>query len=80
MQNKSSCSRILLCGLLLLVVPLGTAQALAAQTSALPERAQAVSLDGWPFYAAGPSEQTLENLRAAQHAYDVDPGDAEANI
>ncbi|MDP5053576.1 MAG: tetratricopeptide repeat protein [Congregibacter sp.] len=80
MQNKSSCSRVLLCSLLLLAVPLKTAQALAAQTSALPEGAQAVSLDGRPLYAAEPSEQTLENLRAAQNAYDVDPGDAEAII
>lgn len=80
MQNKSSCSRILLCSLLLLVVPLGTAQALAAQTSALPARAQAVSLNGRPLYAAEPSEQTLENLRAAQNAYDANPEDADAII
>lgn len=80
MQNKSLCSRMLLCALLLLVVPLGTAKALAAQTLALPEGAQAVSLDGRPLYAAVPSEQTLENLRAAQNAYDLDPADADTII
>lgn len=80
MQNKSKYSRALLCSLLLLVVPLGTKQALAAQASALPAGAQAVSLDGRPLYAAEPSEQTLENLRAAQTAYDANPGDADAII
>ncbi|WOJ94710.1 tetratricopeptide repeat protein [Congregibacter variabilis] len=80
MQDKSSCSRILLYSLLLLVVPLASTQALAAQTSALSADAQAVSLDGRPLYAAKPSEQTLEKLRAAQNAYDANPGDADAII
>ncbi|MCK4930773.1 MAG: tetratricopeptide repeat protein [Candidatus Aminicenantes bacterium] len=47
---------------------------------AVPEDAQAVSLQGEPLYAAAPSDNVLAKLEDAKNAYDADPENADKII